>query len=77
MKNDYVRCYYNGGHICEDIPNVKLVINNLPGKYVFSSDSHGVATVAELYEDEDDVVNFKTENSTLEVELPYKRKLAG
>ncbi len=72
MKKDYVRCYYNGGHICEDIPDGTLVINNLPGKYVFSSDSHGVATVVELYENEDNVVNFKTENSSLEVELPYK-----
>ncbi len=76
MKKDYVRYNYNGEEIYEDIPNGILVVTNRPGKYVFFNERHKVAIVAELYENEDNVVNFKTENSTLNVELPYKASWA-
>ena len=68
----YIRYYFNGGNACEDIPDGTLVINNLPGKYVFYNERHKIAIVAELYEDENNIVNFITEKSSLEVELPYK-----
>jgi CYTH domain-containing protein len=72
MKKDYVRCYFNGKDVCEDIPDGTLAINNLPGKYVFYNEMHGIATAVDLYEGDDNIVNFTTENAALEVELPYK-----
>ena len=72
MKKDYVRYKFNGEEVYEDIPDGILTINNLPGKYVFYNESHSVASALDLYEGDDYIVNFTTENSTLEVELPYK-----
>ena len=72
MKKDYVRWCFNGEDVYEDIPDGTLAINNLPGKYVFCNETHGIATAVNLYEGDDNVVNFKTENAALEVELPYK-----